>query len=118
DEYQATLKQLRQVAKGLGAGDVVGIDNLAKLSLVGSGLKSHPEVASIMFKTLASKGINIQLIATSEIKLSVLIDTAMLDEGVRELHSVFHLEDDSRDESRIMSVNNVAPDCLVVASKL
>lgn len=115
DEYQATLKQLRKVAKDLGAGDVVGIDNLAKLSLVGSGLKSHPEVASIMFKTLASKGINIQLIATSEIKLSVLIDTAMLDEGVRELHSVFHLEDDSRDESRIMSVN-VAPECLVAAS--
>lgn len=117
DEYQATLKQLHKVAKELGAGDVVGVNNLAKLSLVGSGLKSHPEVASIMFKTLASKGINIQLIATSEIKLSVLIDTAMLDEGVRELHSVFHLEDDSRDESRIMPVN-VAQECLVAASKL
>ncbi|CDZ78546.1 Aspartokinase [Legionella massiliensis] len=100
DEYQATLKQLRKLVKDLGADNVVGANDLAKLSLVGAGLKSHPEIASIMFKTLASKGINIQLIATSEIKISVLIDSSLLDEGVRALHNVFHLEGDSRDESR------------------
>lgn len=100
DEYQATLKQLNKVKDDLGAAAVVGVNNLAKLSLVGAGLKSHPEITSIMFKTLATKGINIQLIATSEMKISVLIDALMLDEGVRDLHSVFHLEDSSRDESR------------------
>ncbi|KTD25013.1 diaminopimelate decarboxylase, aspartate kinase (fusion of lysA and lysC) [Legionella lansingensis] len=100
DEYQATLKQLRKIAKHLKAEEVKGVTGLAKLSLVGAGLKSHPEVATIMFKTLATKGINIQLIATSEIKISVLIDTILLDEGVRALHSVFRLEGDGRDESR------------------
>jgi aspartate kinase len=100
DEYQATLKQLSKLVAELGADNVVGTNNLAKLSLVGAGLKSHPEIASVMFKTLASKGINIQLIATSEIKISVLIDSSLLDEGVRALHNVFHLEGDSRDESR------------------
>ncbi|WED43737.1 aspartate kinase [Legionella cardiaca] len=100
DEYQVTLKQLRKIAKNLNAEGVVGVTSLAKLSLVGAGLKSHPEIASIMFKTLASKGINIQLIATSEIKISVLIDTALLDEGVRALHSVFRLEGSGCDESR------------------
>ncbi|MBA3537899.1 MAG: aspartate kinase [Tatlockia sp.] len=101
DEYETTLKQLHKLMKDLGANGVVGTNNVAKLSLVGAGLKSHPEIASIMFKTLAAKNINIQLIATSEIKISVLIDAALLDEGVRALHSVFHLESDSRDESRL-----------------
>ena len=82
DEYQLTVKQLRQVVKDLNATGVVAVNNLAKLSLVGAGLKSHPEVASLMFKTLAAKGINIQLIGTSEIKISVLIDATLLDEGV------------------------------------
>jgi aspartate kinase len=101
DEYEITLKQLHKLMKELGASGVVGTNNVAKLSLVGAGLKSHPEIASIMFKTLAAKNINIQLIATSEIKISVLIDAALLDEGVRALHNVFHLESDSRDESRL-----------------
>ncbi|ASQ45356.1 aspartate kinase [Legionella clemsonensis] len=104
DEYQKTLQKLHKVAKNLGADEVIGVTNLAKLSLVGAGLKSHPEVASIMFKTLATKGINIQLIATSEIKISVLIDTVLLDEGVRALHSVFRLEGDSHEESRRIPV--------------
>lgn len=100
DEYETTLKQLHKLRNDLGANGVVGTNNVAKLSLVGAGLKSHPEIASIMFKTLAAKNINIQLIATSEIKISVLIDAALLDEGVRALHTVFHLESDCRDESR------------------
>lgn len=102
DEYQSALKQLNKIADELGAHSVVGLTNLAKLSLVGAGLKSHPEVASIMFKTLASKGINIQLIATSEIKISVLIDSILLDEGVRSLHDVFRLTGEGFDESRMI----------------
>lgn len=92
DEYPTIFKQTQKMVKELGAAGVTGSNSLAKLSLVGAGLKSHPEIASIMFKTLAAKGINIQLIATSEIKLSVLIDAAVLDEGVRALHSAFRLE--------------------------
>jgi aspartate kinase len=102
DEYQATMNQLGQLVNEGGASGVVGVSNLAKLSLVGTGLRSHPEVLNIMFKTLAEKGINIQLIATSEIKISVMIDVALLDEGVRALHKVFCLESDGCDESRVI----------------
>ncbi|KTD25894.1 MULTISPECIES: aspartate kinase [Legionella] len=119
DEYQLTMEKLNQLVKDLGANAVIGANGLAKLSLVGAGLKSHPEVASIMFRTLASKGINIQLIATSEIKISVLIDAAMLDEGVRALHSVFRLEVDSCDESRVIPpVELTQPDCVAALGKL
>lgn len=100
DEYQSTLNKLDKLVQEFRANGVVGTTDLAKLSLVGAGLKSHPEVASVMFKTLALRDINIQLIATSEIKISVLIDAKMLDEGVRALHTVFRLEGDSHDESR------------------
>ncbi|KTC85789.1 aspartate kinase [Legionella drozanskii] len=118
DEYQTTMKKLTQLVKDLGAKAVVGSNGLAKLSLVGAGLKSHPEVASIMFKTLALKGINIQLIATSEIKISVLIDAAMLDEGVRALHSIFRLEGDDQDESRVSSVvGEMEPNYVAVLGK-
>lgn len=89
DEYQTTLQLLHHVANEVGAQEVIGVEKLAKLSLVGAGLKSHPEVAPIMFKTLANLGINIQLIATSEIKISVIIDEARLDEGVQALHQAF-----------------------------
>lgn len=117
DEYQKTMKQLQAVVKKLAAQGVVGVTNLAKLSLVGSGLKSHPEIASTMFKILASKGINIQLIATSEIKISVLIDAERLDEGVRALHNEFHLEADSRDESRMSANLNSKEEALAVLTK-
>lgn len=107
DEYKLTLRHLKSIAQQLHAKDVVGIENLAKLSLVGSGLKSHPEVAPIMFQTLASLGINIQLIATSEIKISVMIDASLVDDGVRALHKAFRLAGDVFDESQIcMAVTN------------
>jgi len=107
DEYQLTMKHLQKIAKQLRAKDVVGVEKLAKLSLVGSGLKSHPEVAPIMFQTLASIGINIQLIATSEIKISVMIDESRLDEGVRALHSAFRLAGDVFDESCMGMANQM-----------
>jgi aspartate kinase len=103
DEYEITLKQLRKANK-LKTEKMSGLTGLAKLSLVGAGLKSHPEVLAIMFKTLAAKGINIQLIVTSEIKISVWIDTLLLDEGIRAMHSVFRLEGTGYDESRSLSL--------------
>lgn len=89
DEYQQALRLLKKIAQQMKAREVVGLENLAKLSLVGAGLKSHPEVAPMMFKTLANRGINIQLITTSEIKLSVMIDDEVLEEGVQALHQQF-----------------------------
>lgn len=100
DEYQPTIKLMEKIAKGIGISDIVGVEKLAKLSVVGAGLKSHPEVAPIMFKTLATNDINIQLISTSEIKLSAIIDEQHLDTGVRALHSVFRLDGQGVDESR------------------
>ncbi|KTD21693.1 aspartate kinase [Legionella londiniensis] len=100
DEYQPALQLLQKIAKKMGAEEVSGIDKLAKLSLVGAGLKSHPEVAADMFSVLGKLGINIQLIATSEIKISVIIDEAMLEQGVRALHDAFRLNENVLDESR------------------
>lgn len=110
DEYQPTLQLLHKIAKDMGANDVIGIEKLAKLSLVGAGLKSHPEVAPIMFKTLAAIGINIQLITTSEIKISVVIDESLLDDGVRALHLAFlamNVVDESR--KRAMKSQQILP---------
>ncbi len=99
DEYMLSMRHLQKIAHQLHAQDVVGVEHLSKLSVVGSGLKSHPEVASIVFQTLASLDVNIQLIATSEIKISVLISETMLDEGVRALHKAFRLAGEVLDES-------------------
>lgn len=105
EEYPSVLNKLHKIATKLQAQDVTGVTGLAKLSLVGAGLKSNPEIASIMLTALATKGINIQFIATSEIKISVLIDAMLLDEGVRALHTVFRLEESYNDESRAFSRN-------------
>ncbi len=95
DDYKHSIKLANNLVKKLSATGVIGTPNLAKLSIVGAGLRSHPEVASTLFKTLAAKGINIQLIATSEIKLSVLIENAFLEDSVRALHQVFRLHDNN-----------------------
>lgn len=99
DEYQATFKLLQKMIKEIEACDVLGMQKLAKLSLVGAGLKSHPEVAPKMFQTLAENDIKVQLVATSEIKISAIIDEDKLDNGVRALHSAFELDGDGIDES-------------------
>ncbi|GGI79472.1 aspartate kinase [Legionella impletisoli] len=104
DEYKPTYKLLSKLATKLNAKGVKGFEHLAKLSLVGAGLKSHPEVAPMMFKVLADQDINIQLITSSEIKLSVIIDESRLDDGVRALHQAFHLEAQAMDESRKMAI--------------
>ena len=76
----------------IGAGSVECDRAMAKVSIVGVGMRSHPGVASLMFKTLADEGINIQMISTSEIKISVVIDEKYLELAVRVLHRAFNLD--------------------------
>lgn len=92
DDYEKALDIITQKAKETGASRVVGNNKIAKLSLVGVGMRSYPGIASAMFQALAREGINIQLISTSEIKISVIIDEKYLELGVRVLHDVFGLD--------------------------
>ena len=82
----------KQVQPHIGAREVIGDDKIAKVSAVGVGMRSHVGIASKMFRTLAEEGINIQMIATSEIKISVVIDEKYLELAVRVLHKAFGLE--------------------------
>ena len=81
-----------KVQSHIGARDVVGDDKTTKVSVVGVGMRSHAGIASKMFRTLADEGINIQMISTSEIKISVVIDEKYLELAVRVLHKAFNLE--------------------------
>lgn len=91
-EYQRTLGILRDMQPHIGAAKVDGDDKIAKVSIVGVGMRSHTGIASTMFRTLAEEGINIQMISTSEIKVSVLIDEKYLELAVRVLHKAFGLD--------------------------
>lgn len=83
---------LDQVVAEIGAGQVSADDKIAKVSIVGVGMRSHAGVASTMFKALAAENINILMITTSEIKISVIIDERYLELAVRSLHSAFGLD--------------------------
>jgi aspartate kinase len=83
---------LDTICTDLGARHVTGDNNIVKVSIVGVGMRSHAGIASTMFKTLAGENINIQMIATSEIKISVVVDEKYLELAVRSLHSAFGLE--------------------------
>lgn len=98
DDYQHTLKLLQEVSQELGTTGIVGDAKIAKLSLVGVGMRSHAGIASRMFNCLANEGINIQLISTSEIKISVIVDEKYLELGVRALHSEFELAEQPTEE--------------------
>ena len=91
NDYERTLEILRRHATQLGAREVSGDSKIAKLSLVGIGMRSHAGVASRMFEALAKEGINIRMISTSEIKISVVVDEKYLELGVRALHEAFEL---------------------------
>ena len=91
-DYDKAIAILRDVQKHLGAREVIGDSSIAKVSVVGVGMRSHVGVASQMFRTLAEEGINIQMISTSEIKISVVIDEKYLELAVRILHKAFQLD--------------------------
>jgi len=83
---------LNEIASDLGALEVDADNRIAKVSIVGVGMRSHAGVAATMFETLSIEGINIQLITTSEIKITVVIDERYLELAVRALHSAFELD--------------------------
>jgi aspartate kinase len=90
---------LNTVAREINAREVSSDNKIAKVSVVGVGMRSHAGVASQMFATLAEVGINIQMITTSEIKISVIIEEKFLELAVRSLHSSFGLEKEPKDEN-------------------
>ena len=91
NDYERALEILGQVARELGAREVSGDNRIVKISIVGVGMRSHAGIASTMFETLAREGINIRMISTSEIKISVVVDEKYLELGVRALHEAFGL---------------------------
>ena len=93
NEFAKAMDILKgKVQPHIGARDVVGDNKAAKVSVVGVGMRSHVGIASKMFRTLAEEGINIQMISTSEIKISVVIDEKYLELAVRVLHKAFDLD--------------------------
>lgn len=93
NDYRKALEILNKIASKLSARQVAGDDNIVKVSVVGVGMRSHAGIASAMFKTLADEGVNIQMISTSEIKISVVVDEKYLELAVRSLHKKFGLEE-------------------------
>jgi aspartate kinase len=91
-DMEAAAAVLAPVVAELGAGEVISDDHIAKVSVVGVGMRSHSGVAATMFKALADVGVNIHMISTSEIKISVIIEEKYLELAVRSLHSAFGLD--------------------------
>jgi len=92
NDYQKTLKTLEPVVKHIQARGIISGDKIAKVSVVGVGMRSHAGIASTAFRTLAEEGINIEMISTSEIKISVVIDEKYTELAVRVLHKAFGLD--------------------------
>jgi aspartate kinase len=92
NDYQKTLKILEPVVKHIKARGVEGGDKIAKVSVVGVGMRSHAGIASSAFRTLAEEGINIEMISTSEIKISIVINEKYMELAVRALHKAFGLD--------------------------
>src|SRR5690606_33251896 len=92
NDYEKALEILQESAAALGAREVNGDNKIVKISLVGVGMRSHAGIASRMFEALAKEGINIRMISTSEIKISVVVDEKYLELGVRALHEAFQLD--------------------------
>ena len=92
NDLKRTLDILKAVCQHIGAREVIGDDRICKVGVVGVGMRSHVGVASKMFRALAEEGINIQMISTSEIKITVVIDEKYMELAVRVLHKTFGLE--------------------------
>jgi len=94
-DFTKTLQIIKETIKGIGGKEVIEViadENIAKVSIVGVGMRSHSSVAAQMFSALAKEGINIHMISTSEIKISCIIDSKYTELAVRALHDVFELD--------------------------
>lgn len=93
-DYKKAMKIVEEVGRQIGAEQVTGADNIAKVSVVGVGMRNHSGIATLMFRTLADEGINIKMISTSEIKVSCVIEEKYTELAIRSLHHVFGLDKD------------------------
>ena len=91
-DFSKALQILKETIKGIGGKEILSDENIAKISIVGVGMRSHSNVATQMFSALAKEGINIQMISTSEIKISCIIDSKYTELAVRALHDAFELD--------------------------
>ena len=98
DDYQRAMDILQRVSKELKAGEVSGDNKIAKISVIGVGMRSHSGVANSVFSTLGHEGIPVELVTTSEIKISVVIDEKYLELAARSLHSAFGLDGEAQEE--------------------
>jgi aspartate kinase len=92
-DLETSLQIVGSLAPEIGAGEVTSDDTIAKVSLIGAGMRSHPGVSATMFETLAEAGINIEMISTSSIRLSCVVRAESVEEAVRLLHAAFELAD-------------------------
>jgi aspartate kinase len=97
-DFYKTMKQVSEVAERIGAEKVLGDENIAKVSIIGVGMRSHAGVAQKMFETLARENINITMISTSEIKISVVIEEKYTELAVRVLHTDFGLDNEPQEQ--------------------
>jgi aspartate kinase len=94
NDFKRAFEIQQKVAQQIGAEDVFGDENIAKVSVIGVGMKDHSGVASTMFSTLARENINIMMISTSEIRISCIVEEKYTELAIRVLHSAFGLDDD------------------------
>jgi aspartate kinase len=99
-DFPKTLQIVKETTKGFGGKEVKSNEDIAKVSIVGVGMRSHSNVATQMFSALAKEGINIQMISTSEIKISCVIDSKYTELAVRALHDAFELDKPAITEER------------------
>ena len=92
NDYERSYEILQKIGQQLGAEQVTGNTEIVKVSVVGVGMRSHAGIASQMFRTLADENVNIHMISTSEIKISVVIDEKYMELAVRSLHDIFELD--------------------------
>ena len=105
DDYRKAMELLKPVARDIGSKGIIGDERIAKVSVVGVGMRTHSGVASRMFSALAKAGINIQMISTSEIKISCVVDEDEVEKAVRVLHDEFKLGEDEKIE--VKGVNHL-----------
>jgi len=92
NDLPSASKVVEELSKDIGAGEIVADDSLGKVSIVGTGINSAPGYAARMFRTLSDDGVNIEMISTGEIRITVIIKRSDVDQAVRALHTAFELE--------------------------